>query len=333
MAEVCCRKAVQPKVTVMDRFESMSLLLKVVETGSLSAASRELGVPLATVSRHLSELEARIGAQILVRSSRRTTLTDTGVAYVASVRRILEQLKDAEVTASGAYSEPKGTLFMTAPIVLGRTHMAPLIAEFLQAYPQIDVRMQLSDQLLPLVEKQIDLAVRIGHLADSGLIATEVGSVRRVTCAAPGYLARRGTPQTPDDLIHHDCVTFDNLASPDSWRFQDGPQCRAVPVHSRLVVTTAEAALRAAEEGVGLTRLLSYQVTEAVQQGRLAMVLPSFELPPWPVHLVYLGQQLLPRKLVAFLDFALPRLRARFAVEASHFNGNVRVVSFHKMER
>src|ERR1700744_4093544 len=261
----------------MDRFESMSLLLKVVETGSLSAASRELDIPLATVSRHLSELETRIGAQLLVRSSRRTTLTETGLTYVASARRILEQLKDAELAASGAYSEPKGTLFITAPMVLGRTHMAPLVAEFLQAYPQIDVCMHLCDEISPLIDRQIDLAVRIGHLPDSGLIAAEIGSVRRVTCASPAYLAKRGIPQTPGDLAHHDCVPFDNLASPDFWRTADEQADRAIPVRSRLVVNTADAALRAAEEGVGMTRLLSYMVVNSVREGRLSIVLQPFE--------------------------------------------------------
>jgi DNA-binding transcriptional LysR family regulator len=299
----------------MDRFESMSLLLKVVETGSLSAASRELDIPLATVSRHLSELETRIGAQLLVRSSRRTTLTETGLTYVASARRILEQLKDAELTASGAYSEPKGTLFITAPMVLGRTHMAPLVAEFLQAYPEIDVRMHLCDEISPLVDKQIDLAVRIGHLPDSGLIASEIGVVRRVTCASPAYLAKRGIPQTPGDLAHHDCVTFDNLASPDFWRTADEQADRAIPIRSRLVVNTADAALRAAEDGVGLTRLLSYMVVGSVREGLLSIVLQPFEASPWPVHLVYPKQQPSPRKLSAFLAFALPRLRARFAME------------------
>ena len=299
----------------MDRFESMSLLLKVVETGSLSAASRELDIPLATVSRHLSELETRIGAQLLVRSSRRTTLTVTGLTYVASARRILEQLKDAELTASGAYSEPKGTLFITAPMVLGRTHMAPLVAEFLQAYPEIDVRMHLCDEISPLVDKQIDLAVRIGHLPDSGLIASEIGVVRRVTCASPAYLAKRGVPQTPGDLANHDCVTFDNLASPDFWRTADEQADRAIPIRSRLVVNTADAALRAAEDGVGLTRLLSYMVVGSVREGRLSIVLQPFEASPWPVHLVYPKQQPSPRKLSAFLAFAIPRLRARFAME------------------
>lgn len=299
----------------MDRFESMSLLLKVVETGSLSAASRELDIPLATVSRHLSELETRIGAQLLVRSSRRTTLTETGLTYVASARRILEQLKDAELTASGAYSEPKGTLFITAPMVLGRTHMAPLVAEFLQAYPEIDVRMHLCDEISPLVDKQIDLAVRIGHLPDSGLIASEIGVVRRVTCASPAYLAKRGVPQTPGDLANHDCVTFDNLASPDFWRTADEQTDRAIPIRSRLVVNTADAALRAAEDGVGLTRLLSYMVVGSVREGLLSIVLQPFEASPWPVHLVYPKQQPSPRKLSAFLAFAIPRLRARFAME------------------
>lgn len=307
----------------IDRFESMQLLLKVVETGSLSAASRDLDIPIATVSRHLSELEAQLGARLLVRSSRRTMLTEAGEAYVASIRGILDLLRQAEQAAAGAYSEAKGAIYMTAPVVMGRTHIGPLIAEFLQMHPEVDVRLQLSDKVIPLVDKQLDLAIRIGHLPDSTLIASEVGSVRRVTCASPRYLARRGMPRVPDDLAVHDCVTFDNLATPEAWRFMEGGTTRSVPVRSRLVVSAAEAALDAAEAGLGITRLLSYQVGDAVRRGGLEIVLERYELPAWPVHVVYQGLQRMPRRLAAFLEFVTPRLRARLSEEASSFDRRV----------
>jgi DNA-binding transcriptional LysR family regulator len=303
----------------MDRFDSMRLLLKVVETGSLSGASRALDIPLATLSRHLNELEARLGAQLLARSSRRTSLTDAGHAYVSAIRDILERLQDAEEAAAGATREPRGTLSLTAPIVMGRTYLAAILADFLHVHPHIDVRLHLGDQILALSEKQIDVALRVGVLPDSGLVATEVGTVRRITCASPAYLASRGTPATPNDLAGHDCVTFDNLASAEVWRFRDGGTVCSVGVRSRMVVTTAEAALAAAEAGLGLTRLLSYQVTHALASGRMAVVLKEYEPAPWPVHLVYSGQQAPPRKLGAFLAFAAPRLRAQLAEDAERF--------------
>jgi DNA-binding transcriptional LysR family regulator len=298
----------------MDRFESMSILVTAVEAGSLSAAARRLGTPLATVSRKVSELEAHLKTRLLTRSSRRLTLTDAGRSYVAACKRILEDVGEAERAASGEYSVPKGDLIITVPIVFGRFHVLPVVADFLKTYPEIDIRMVLADRVVNLLEEHVDVAVRIGELPDGSLVATRVGAIRRVVCGSPSYFATRGTPQSPADLGRHDCVTFEALMSPDTWTFATGKSAISVPVRSRLVVNTAEAAIDAAIAGIGITRVLSYQITNAMRAGTLAMALQECEPPPWPVNFVYAGGRLLPLKLRAFLDFAVPRLRARLSV-------------------
>src|SRR5512144_1546021 len=210
----------------------MSILVTAVDAGSLSAAARHLGTPLATVSRKVSELEAHLKTRLLTRSSRRLTLTDAGRNYVAACKRILEEVGEAERAASGEYSAPKGDLIITAPIVFGRLHVLPAVAEFLETYPEIDIRLVLADRAVNLLEEHVDLAVRIGELPDSSLVATRVGAIRRVVCGSPGYFAARGTPQTPDELgMHHNCVTFEALMSPDSWSFAIGESDVSVPVH------------------------------------------------------------------------------------------------------
>lgn len=296
----------------MDRLDSMTVLVAAVEAGSLSAASRHLGIPLATVSRRVSDLEAHLRTRLLNRSNRRLTLTDSGRSYVAACRRILADVTEAERAASGEYSVPKGELAITAPIVFGRLHVLPVVAAFLRDYPEIDIRMTLADRSINLLEEPVDLAVRIGALPDSSLIATRVGTVRRVVCASPAYLAERGVPQIPDDLRSHDCITFEGLTSPEAWSFPTaGSSPASVQVRSRLIVNTAEAATDAAICGVGITRLLSYQVTRALRDDALAIVLEAFEPAPWPVNLVYRGGGRQPLKVRAFLDFAGPRLKAR----------------------
>jgi DNA-binding transcriptional LysR family regulator len=291
----------------MDRFESMSVLLTVVEAGSLSAASRRLGMPLSTVSRKISELEAHLRTRLLNRSSRQLSLTDAGRSYVAASRRILEELGEAEREASGEYSTPKGELIITAPIVFGRLHVLPILVEFLKAYPEIDVRLILADRTINLLEEHIDLAVRIGELPDSSLVARRVGSIRRVICAGPGYFARRGVPKVPDELRLHDCITFEGLTSPTLWTFAG--KWDPVKVHSRLIVNTAEAAIDAAIAGIGITRVLSYQIAYALHEGALITALAEFEEAPWPINLVHTGQRLLPLKLRALLDFVAPKLK------------------------
>jgi DNA-binding transcriptional LysR family regulator len=302
--------------TVMDRLESMSVLLAVVEAGSLSGAARRLGTPLATVSRKVSELERHLKTRLLTRSSRRISLTDTGRSYVAACKRILEDVGEAERAASGEYSAPKGDLIVTAPIVFGRLHVLPIVIEFLAAYPEIDIRIVMADRVANLLEDPVDVAVRIGELPDSSLVATRVGSVRRVVCGSPAYFGGRGTPMSPGELDTHDGITFEGLTSPRAWTFTDGRSEVSVAIHSRLIVNTAEAAIDAAIAGVGITRVFSYQVAHAVCAGTLAIVLEEFEPPPWPVSLVYAGQGLLPLKLRAFLDFVAPRLKVRLSESA-----------------
>lgn len=301
----------------MDRLESMLVLITAVEAGSLSAAGRRLGTPLATVSRKVSELESHLRTRLLVRTRRGLTLTDAGRSYVAACKRILEQVGEAERAASGEYSAPKGDLIVAAPIVFGRLHVLPIVVEFLKTYSDIDIRMVLADRIANLLEEQVNVAIRIGELPDSSLIATRVGSIRRVVCGSPAYFAARGVPKRPDELDAHDCITFDGLASPEAWTFRMRKQDASVEIHSRLIVNTAEAAIDAAIAGLGITRVLSYQVASAIRAGALAIALPEFEPASWPVSLVFAGQGLLPLKLRAFLDFAAPRLRERLAGRAA----------------
>lgn len=295
----------------MDRLESMTVLLAVMDAGSLSAAGRKLGMPLPTVSRKLSELETHLKARLLTRSTRRLTLTDTGRSYIAACRKILDDIHEAERAASGEYSEPRGELVVTAPVVFGRLHVLPILNEFLKVYPEVNVRLALGDRIVNLLEDHVDLALRIGTLLDSGLATTSLGTVRRVVCASPGYLAERGTPGDLRDLSAHQCVSFDLFAAANEWRFQMDGNDTIVPIHPRLIVSTAEAAIDAAIAGVGITCVLSYQVESALLAGQLTLLLRRFEPPPIPVSFLYAGQGRLPLKLRALLDFAAPRLRAQ----------------------
>ena len=297
----------------MDRVEAMATLLAAVDGGSLSAASRKLGMPLATVSRKVSELEAHLGTRLVNRSTRQLTLTDAGRSYIAGCKRILEDIEEIERAAAGEYTAPRGDLVITAPIVFGRLHVLPVVAEFLSAYPEIDIRLALGDRVVNLHEDAVDVAVRIGALPDSSLIATRVGAIRQVVCGSPKYFAEKNMPQQPDDLRQHDIVTFDNLTSPQSWKFAVNGAIQSIALHSRLVVNTAEAAIDAATMSVGVTRVLSYQTASGVNAGTLVLALEKFEPEPWPVSLVYAGQGLLPIKTRAFLDFIAPRLKARLA--------------------
>lgn len=291
----------------MDRLESMSVFVAVVAAGSFSAASRHLRMPLPTVSRKVAEIESHLKAQLLVRSTRKLVLTEAGQAYVEDCKRILEAVTEAERGASGQYNAPQGELTITVPIVFGRLHVVPAVTEFLRAYARVDVRLLLIDRPLNLVDDHVDLAVRIGPLPDSRLVASKVGQIRRVVCATPAYLQERGTPRTPQDLLKHDCVTFGGLTDAGSWAFRDHETVR---VHSRLTTSTAEAAIDATLAGIGLTCTLSYQIAAAVRAGQLAVVLRKFEPPPLPVSLIYVRETRITAKLRAFIDYAAPRLRA-----------------------
>jgi Transcriptional regulator len=233
------------------------------------------------------------------------------VPYVAACRRILEDIGEAEREATGEYAAPKGELVVTAPIVFGRLHFVPAVADFLAQYPQIAISLVLTDRVMHLMEENIEVAVRIGEMPDSTLMAIGVGTVRRVICGSPAYLATHGVPISSRDLAGHQCISFEVLESKPAWVFGSGKSQSSVPVQSRLAVNTAEAAIDAAILGVGLIRVLSYQAADAIRDNALSVVLDSFELAPQPIHLVHRGQVPLPLKLRAFLDFVAPRLRAR----------------------
>ncbi|WP_375409105.1 LysR family transcriptional regulator [uncultured Methylobacterium sp.] len=295
----------------MDRFDAMSVLLAVVEEGSLSAASRRLRAPLATVSRKVADLERHLRTQLIVRTSRKVQLTDAGRAYVASTKRILEQVEEAERAAAGEYSTPRGELHVTAPGMFGKRHLLPLAIAFLKEHPDITLRLFLADRQINLIEEHVDLALRIGHLEDSGLIATRVGAVQRVTCASPDYLAQRGTPQTPEDLRVHDGISFQGFPVAPEWRYRRDNPTFVVEPRTRLAVNTTEAAVAAAIAGLGIIRVLTYQVADELRSGELQVVLGEFAPAAMPVSLVYPDAGLLPLKVRAFLDWTAPRLRTQ----------------------
>jgi DNA-binding transcriptional LysR family regulator len=299
----------------VDRLEAMSLLVSAVESGSLSAAGRKLGVPLPTVSRKISDLETHLNTRLLTRSTRRLALTDAGAAYVAAAKRILDEVSEAERAASGEYAAPRGDLVVTAPVVFGRLHVLPVINDFLNRYPEINVRLVLSDRNLHLIDDHIDIGVRIGALADSALAAIRVGAVRQVVCGSPAYFAAHGVPQRPEHLTVLPAVTFDPVAFSENWIFPDPKSNRElrVAVRSRLSVNTAEAAIDAAAAGLGVTRVLSYQVAQAAADGKIQIVLTEHEPEPAPVNLIHARQGLMPLKMRMLLDFAAPRLKARLA--------------------
>ena len=299
--------------SLLDRLDAMSVLLAAIESGSLSGASRTLRIPLATVSRRVAELEAHLKATLLIRSAKGLELTPAGRSYATAARAILEQLAEVERAAAGEYTQPEGDLAVTAPVRFGRMHVLPEVIRFLETFPNISIDLVLTDRVTHLLNDQVDVALRIGQLMDSNLIATRLGTVRRVVCASPGYLTLNGVPEEPGDLTRHRVVSFEGVSSPSTWTFGETGAAIATSFRSRLSVNTIDAAIDAGLCGAGIVRANSYQIVDHVRSGRLAVVLEAFEPPPRPVHLVYNKQGRLPLKLRAFVDDVVPRLRERLA--------------------
>lgn len=297
----------------MNRLESMGVFLTVVEEGGFTAASRKLRMPVATVSRKVAELEAHLKVQLFVRTTRRVLPSRMGESYYRDCKRVLTDLQDAEKAVTGEDIAPRGKLTLTAPLVFGRVHMAPLLAEFLALYPDIAARLVLADSILDLQDERIDLALRIGRLPDSSMHAVTLGQVRRVTLASPLYLARHGTPRHPRELTAHSCIAFSATDGTTQWDYLEEGKQRRIAVQPRLTVTSAEAAIAAAQAGLGVTRALSYQVESAAAQKQVSLLLRKFEPKPLPVSLVFMTDRQMPRKLRAFIDFAGPKLKAALA--------------------
>jgi DNA-binding transcriptional LysR family regulator len=295
----------------VDRLEAMSVMLAAVDCGSLSKASRKLGLPLATVSRKVSELESHLKADLLIRSPKGLELTPAGRSYVAAAKSILEQLSEAERAAAGEYSEPKGDLVVSAPIMFGRLHVLPVVMTFLAAFPEVSVELMLTDRVTHFSDDQVDVALRIGDLPNSSLIATSLGTVRRLTCASPTYLATRTPPITPQDLASHEVISFESVATDTVWSYLSGDNEVQIAVRSRLSVSTIDAAIDAGLAGAGILRAMSYQVADFVRGQLLEVLLEPFEPAPRPVHLIYDRRNRLPLKLRVFVDFVVPMLRDR----------------------
>lgn len=290
----------------MDRWQAMRVFVKVAETGSFASTARQMHMSAPAVTRIVAGLEDLIGARLLVRTTRSVKTTDAGSRYLQDCRRILGDIAEAELAAAGHYAEPSGILAITAASMFGHLHVLPLVLDYLDAYPGMHARTFFVDRPVNIVDEGIDVAIRIGHLADSGFTAIKVGSVRRLICAAPSYLAKYGVPETPADLKDHRIVVSHSAWASPEWRFAEGQRVLVDPL---LQSNTNESAIATARAGWGLTRVLSYQAAPSLQEGALQVVLEAFEEPPLPIHVLYPEGRQAPAKVRAFVDLAVARLR------------------------
>lgn len=294
----------------MDRIDAMRAFVLAVDGGGLAAAARRLGRSPAAGTRAISFLEEQVGTRLLRRTTRSSSPTEAGERYLESCRRILADFDEAHALAAGERSAPRGLLTVTAPVVFGRAHVRPVVDAFLDAHAAVQARLLLLDRVVNLIDEGIDVALRIGQLPDSALIATRVGSIRRVVCASPAFLERHGAIDRPEDLEAAPCIGFGPIADGQTWGFPTARGRAQAPIRLRLAVNSAEAAIDSAIAGKGVTSVLSYQVAEPVRDGRLVVLLRDHEPPEMPVHLVYPEARLAAAKVRAFVDFAVPRLRA-----------------------
>jgi DNA-binding transcriptional LysR family regulator len=300
-----------------DRILAMQAFVRAVDAGSLSAAARQLGRSLAAVSRSVSQLERRVGVRLLHRSTRRLTPTEAGLAFYESTRRILAEIDEAELALGGGTAVPRGTLCLTAPLLFGRLHVAPVVVEWLATHSQVAAQLMLTDRNVNLAEEGIDIAVRIGRLEDSSLVARKLGEVARIVCAAPSYLRRHGTPQSPDELRSHECLRFSGFAQGRNWMFRrDGREIR-VPIAGRFVSNVVEPTLDAARDGQGVIMVLEYQAAFDLAAGRLVRILGDFEPPPLPVNALFLSPRLMAPRVRSFLDLLSLRIPDRLAASGA----------------
>ncbi|WP_284617256.1 LysR family transcriptional regulator [Aquabacterium humicola] len=293
----------------MDRLQAMATFVAVVDCGGFASAARKLNLSPPVVTRAIAELEERLGLRLLVRTTRVVRVTDAGARYSEDCRRILAEIEEAESAATGAHAAPRGTLTLTAPVLFGQLHVTPIVVDYLREFPEVDVQCLFLDRVVNLVEEGIDVAVRIGELPDSSLQATRVGRVRRVLVAAPAYLAAHGMPQRPEELAGHAIVSAAGVTPVSEWRFNDAGKPLSQRVLPRLRTTTNDSAIAAAVGGLGITRLLSYQVAEHVRSGALQLLLQDFETAPLPVHVVHHEGRRATQKVRAFIDLVVQRLR------------------------
>jgi DNA-binding transcriptional LysR family regulator len=286
----------------MDRLEAMHVFVTVADLRGFAPAARKLRLSPSAVTRLIAALEEHLGVRLLQRTTRQVRLTDVGTRYLERARRILADVEEADGSAREERNRPSGRLVVSAPVGFGRLHVGPVMTDYLKRYPEVACELRLSDNLVNLVEDAVDAAVRIGHLADSSLVARQVGEMRRITVATPGYLKRRGEPKTPEELPEHQTIAFGPATS---WRFLlEGREIEVMP-SPRFASNSADAALQYAEAGGGITRVLAYQAAEGLKRGRLKILLAKYEQPALPIHIVYPTSRLLSAKVRAFIDLVV----------------------------
>lgn len=295
----------------MDKFKAMTTFVRIVEAGSLTGAAERLGSSLTAVVRSLAALEQQLGMRLLNRTTRRIALTDEGREYVERCRRLLSELEETENALTDRRLTPSGRLAITAPVMFGRLHVAPVVTDFLAAYPEMRAELRLLDRVIDLLEEGVDLAIRIAPLPDSSLVAIPLGATGRVVCASPDYLTRHGRPQHPRDLADHRVIRFTALNDGNDWNFTHGGEMQRVAVADVFAANQVDVALDACRKGLGCGRFLGYQVRELEAAGQLVRVLPDWEPPEIEVSLVYPHNRLLSPRIRAFIDWAVPRLRER----------------------
>ncbi|MBR1204735.1 MULTISPECIES: LysR family transcriptional regulator [unclassified Bradyrhizobium] len=286
----------------MDRIDAMQAFVAVADLEGFAPAARKLGLSPSAITRLIAALEERLGARLLQRTTRQVTLTDAGSRYLERARRILADVEEAEDAVESERTRPEGRLVISAPFGFGRLHVSPVVTAYLKRYPDVGVDLRLSDRRINLVEDGVDLAVRLGHLPDSTLVARHVGQMRRIVVASAGYLKLRGEPKRPADLTAHDTIQFGAMTATPDWRFvEDGQEIRITPT-PRFTSNSSDAAIQYAEQDGGLTRVMAYQAAESLKAQRLRIVLAEFEQPPVPIHVVYPTSRLLSAKVRTFID-------------------------------
>lgn len=299
----------------MDRIDAMRAFVSVADLQGFAPAARKLGLSASAVTRLIASLENHLGARLLQRTTRSVTLTDVGARYLERARRILGDLEEAEGSVQAERSRPSGRLVVSAPLMFGRLYVGPVMSAYLKQYSEVSAELRLSDRMVNLVDEGIDLAVRIGHLADSSVVARAVGDMRRIVAASPRYLKAHGTPQKPSDIARHETIQFAGNTSLSEWRFTENGREIRVAGRPRFSTNSTDAAVLHAEQGGGLISVLAYQVAEQLNTGRLRIVLAKYELPPMPIHLVYPTSRLLSAKVRAFIDLVVAQTDWRFGTK------------------
>lgn len=293
----------------MDKFAGMTTFVRIVETGSLTAAANALDTSLPSVVRILATLERQLGVSLLNRTTRRIHLTDEGAQYLDRCRAILSEVRDAEAELTSSQAEPQGRLTVTASVLFGRRYVAPIVSAFILRHQHVNVEMLFVDRVVNMVEEGIDVAIRIGHLKDSSLVAIPVGQVRRVVCASPRYLRRYGIPGTPEEIRAHRCVRHVGLSPRDEWNFRVGRRRINVPINCVIVCNEIDSTLNACTSGLGLGMFLSYQTAPYRKSNRIRYVLEDFETEPAHVQIVYPRTRRLSTTVRAFVDECVRKLR------------------------